>query len=198
MWHFLFTNENHFIPRNRFLIRFKNAVATYPRLAPLVVKLNQWFDTWYTAATATPPSFDNPLRNLQPTVRDLVVGTIKEKITRLVSIVEREQGKLINSDQKERKSSSRKGASQEGLIAALHTSYEGPGNCRAEGPRHDNDFEDIYDIRIAPTHAELMSRLPPYLPANLYDAPHTAPPESMQRLLDIQFRLLREELTYVT
>jgi hypothetical protein len=188
---------NHFISCTRFLVRFKNAVATYPRLAPLVMKLSQWFDAWHTAATATPPSFDDPLRNFSPAVRDLVVGTIKQTITRLVSIVEREQGKLINPDQRERKSSSHKGALQEGLIAALHTTYEGPGNRRPEGPRHDNDFEDISEIRTAPTHEELMSRLPPYLPANLYYAPHPAPPESMQRLLDIQFRLLREELTYV-
>jgi hypothetical protein len=159
------------------------------------MKLAQWFDDWYTSVTATPPLFDDPLKKFQPTVRDFVTGTIKEKINRLVSIVEREQGKVISSDQRKRQSSSREVTSQEGVIAALHTSFVGPGNRRAEGPRHDNDFEDIYDIRIAPTHLELMCRLTPFLPPNFYEAPHHAPPESMQRLLDIQFRLLREELT---
>jgi hypothetical protein len=160
----------------------------------LVRKLDQWFDTWYTGVTATPPLFDNSLKDLQPAIRDLVIGTIKEKLKRLVSIVDREEGKVISSDQKERQST-RKATSQEGVIAALYTSFEGPGNYRTEGPRHDNDFEDIYDIRTAPTHAELMCRLPPFLPANFYEAPHPAPADSMERLLDIQFRLLREELT---
>jgi hypothetical protein len=159
------------------------------------MKLHQCFNEWCTGVTATPPLFDDPLKNLQPAARDLVVGTIKEKIDRLVSIVEREQGKVKPSDERERQSSSRKATSREGVIAALHMSHEGPGNRRTEGPRHDNDFEDISDIRIAPTHAELMCRLSPFLPANFYEAPHPAPPESMQRLLDIQFRLLREELT---
>lgn len=158
------------------------------------MKLRQCFDDWCTGITATPPLFSDPLKQLQPAVRDLIIGTIKETINRLVSIVEREQGKLAPTDRTAHQSS-RKGASQEGVIAALHMSYEGPGNIRAEGPRHDNDFEDIYDIRTAPTHSELMCRIPPYLPANFYEAPHPAPPESMQRLLDIQYRLLREELT---
>ncbi|KAI6021428.1 hypothetical protein BKA83DRAFT_166314 [Pisolithus microcarpus] len=47
----------------------------------------------------------------------------------------------------------------------------------------------------APTHEELMCPIEPFLPATLYDAPHPASAESMERLLDIQFRLLREELT---
>lgn len=179
---------------HEFLVRFKNVVATYPRLATMVVKIRQFFDEWGTGIAATPPLFDNPLKSLQPMVGELVMGTIKETFDRLISIVEREQGKLIPSDQRERQSD-RKGISQEGVIAALHTSYEGPGHRRADGPRHDNDFEDIYDIRIAPTHAELMCHVPPFLPANFYEAPHPAPPDSMQRLLDIQFRLLREELT---
>lgn len=84
--------------------------------------------------------------------------------------------------------------SEEGDIAALHNAYEGPGSLRPEGPRHDNDFVDINDIRIAPTHNELISRISPYLPANIHAAPHPYSPESMERLLDIQFRLLREEL----
>ena len=82
-----------------------------------------------------------------------------------------------------------------GSVAALHNAYEGPGAARPEGPRHDNDYINIADIQIAPTHAELTSPLHPFLPANLFGAPHPLPPESMEQLLDIQFRLLREELT---
>jgi hypothetical protein len=59
------------------------------------------------------------------------------------------------------------------------------------------DFVDIASIRVAPTSQELSCRLEGFLPANLYDAPHPLPAGSMERLLDIQFRLLREELTCV-
>ncbi|OJA18637.1 hypothetical protein AZE42_01786, partial [Rhizopogon vesiculosus] len=280
---------------HEFLVRFKNAVATYPRLAPLVMSLQKWFGEWKTGISANPPSFDSGMKTLQPNVRDLLVQTLSEKINKLVSIVEREQGKEQRSDSqkqrathavsnegllaalessyegpgalrelgprhdndfkdisdiqwktgisanppsfdsalktlqpnvrdllvqtlsekinklvsivereqgKEQRSDSQKqratyAVSNEGLLAALESSYEGPGALRELGPRHDNDFEDISDIRIAPTHGELMSRVPPFLPVNFFGAPHPAPPESMQRLLDIQFRLLREELTYV-
>ena len=115
-------------------------------------------------------------------------------ITRLVNIVERDQRKMLPSEENRPLSNKQSRASTQALIAATHTSYVGPGSIRPEGPRHDNDSEDINNIRVAPTHEELMSRVPPYLPVNLYDAPHHLPTESMQRLLDIQFRLLREEL----
>ncbi|KAG0698145.1 hypothetical protein DFH29DRAFT_943008 [Suillus ampliporus] len=178
---------------HEFLVRFKNAVATYPRLAPLVMNLQKWFGEWMTGISANPPSFDNSLKLLQPTVRDMLVQTLREKINKLVSIVEREQGKEQRSDRQ--KKSSHTAFANEGIIAALHSGYQGPGAIREGGPRHDNDLEDIYDIRIAPTHEELMSHIPPFLPVNFFGAPHPAPMESMQRLLDIQFRLLREELT---
>lgn len=89
------------------------------------------------------------------------------------------------------------GSTDEGTLAALHTTYVAPGELREEGPRHDNDYVDIEGIRIAPTHEELVCRLPPFLPANIYGAPHPLPSESPERLLDTQFRLLREELTCV-
>jgi hypothetical protein len=73
--------------------------------------------------------------------------------------------------------------------------YEGPGEIRSKGPRHDNDFADISEIRVAPTHEELVCRTPPFLPGNFYEAPHHLETGSMARLLDIQFRLLREDLT---
>lgn len=79
----------------------------------------------------------------------------------------------------------------------LRILYVGPGTERPEGPRHDNDFVNIQDIAIAPTHEELTTLEPPYLPYNIPNAPHSFPNGSMQRLLDINFRLLREELMYV-
>ena len=79
----------------------------------------------------------------------------------------------------------------------LEAYYSGPGELREEGPRHDNDFVNIQDIKVAPTDNELLCRLRPFLPANIPNAPHPLPANSMSRLMDIQFRLLREELLSV-
>jgi hypothetical protein len=80
------------------------------------------------------------------------------------------------------------------LIGPLEIHYDPAGHLRAVGPRHDNDFEDIQTIVIPPTQDEMLSPSAPFLPANIPGAPHHLPAESMERLLDIQFRLLREEL----
>ncbi|KAI9460073.1 hypothetical protein HD554DRAFT_1598622 [Boletus coccyginus] len=177
------------------LVRFKNAVAMYPRLISLVTNLRLWFDQWTTGIFSSPPTFDDPFQNIETPVRDLLVNALREKVNRLESIVNRELGKETRSGSRRNGPGGQDGISNEGLIAALHGTYDPPGELRPDGPRHDNDFVDIYNIRVAPTHEELMCRTQPFLPASLYDAPHPAPADSMPRLLDGQFRLLREELT---
>ena len=77
------------------------------------------------------------------------------------------------------------------------TVYQGPGTTRSAGPRYDNDHIYIHDISIIPTCEELLSSELPALPGNFFEAPHHLIESSMDRLLDIQFRLLREELVYV-
>ena len=79
----------------------------------------------------------------------------------------------------------------------LEQTYDPPGHLRPEGPRHDNDFMNIAEIRICPTSEELTCQLPPYLPVTVPGAPHHLPAGSMERHLDTQFRLLREDLTWV-
>lgn len=176
------------------LVRFKNAALTYPRLAPLVTNLHAWFKQWSEGVRALPPAFDDPFQGVESRVVDLLMNLLREKVDALKAIVDRELGKQTSSYKVE--ASVRPAVhAGEGLVAALRGSYDPPGELRQEGPRHDNDHVEIYDIRIAPTHEELMCPIEPFLPATLYDAPHPAPAESMERLLDIQFRLLREELT---
>ena len=85
---------------------------------------------------------------------------------------------------------------QQAFNSRLAHTYDPPGTLRDGGPRHDNDSTEIRDIRIAPTHEELLCQIAPYLPAFLSMAPHHLPENSMQRHLDIQFRLLREEMMY--
>lgn len=82
-------------------------------------------------------------------------------------------------------------------LASIHGTFVPPGELRESGPRHDNDHANILDIAVAPTQQELMSDLPSFIPSTLYDAPHHLPMQSMDRLMDIQFRLLREEILYV-
>lgn len=173
-------------------------VASYGMLPKLIANLRRWFQEWQNGIKSIPPTFNDPLEKLQPNVAELIIASIKEKIDRLAAIVDREEQKLFKAEKKEEKAKLNANYPSEALVAVLHSSYEGPGDLRSEGPRHDNDFEDINKIQIIPTNDELMNHLPPFLPATLYSAPHPAPSGSMQRLLDIQFRLLREELLSVS
>lgn len=157
-------------------------------------------NTWVAGVISTPPTFDEPLTTTSSSARDHIIQHLNGQVDRLVSIVERKNGEMERIEQRMQNlalAAAPSGAASEGLLAALENAYEGPGPLRQGGPRHDNDFVEIADIRIAPTHDELTCRIPPFLPANFYGAPHPFLPESTERLLDIQFRLLREELMYV-
>ncbi|KAK2813104.1 hypothetical protein FQN50_000781 [Emmonsiellopsis sp. PD_5] len=64
-----------------------------------------------------------------------------------------------------------------------------PGLLSVHGRRHDNDFEDIREIKILPTTSEIESPRPEYLPTNGV-ASHLP---ALQHLVDKHFRLLRED-----
>ncbi|KAG6889417.1 hypothetical protein C0992_005274 [Termitomyces sp. T32_za158] len=180
------------------LTRFKNSSATHPKLNDIVRRFQAWQDSWITGISASPPYFDDEFKYTSQAARDHITGYLKAKAKCLSNIVDREQAKLEKAARKTRRLSKfNLGTNQdEGIFSALHLTYDGPGENSCLGvPRHDNDWVNIEDIRIAPTHEELISTATPFLPANLYGAPHPHPDETMQRLLDIQFRLLREELT---
>ncbi|KAI1659371.1 P-loop containing nucleoside triphosphate hydrolase protein [Daldinia decipiens] len=66
-----------------------------------------------------------------------------------------------------------------------------PGTLSLEGPRHDNDHEDITKIRILPTMSEIMSTRSDYRP--LQDPSQLHLP-GIQGLIDRHFRLLREDM----
>lgn len=128
--------------------------------------------------------------------RDHIMRYLINNMELVIKVVDREQ-QIIDRSMKKFESSFNQPLSverSEALIAALDITYEGPGNLYPNGPRHDNDFVDILDIAIVPTEQELRSTASPYLPANIPNAPHPQPPGSIERCLDIQFRLLREEL----
>ena len=70
---------------------------------------------------------------------------------------------------------------------------DGPGILAAAGPRHDNDHEDIRDIKILPTTDEILSLRKPYMPHK--DAQQHHLPRGQSRLLDTLFRQFRYEHT---
>lgn len=69
-------------------------------------------------------------------------------------------------------------------------SLDPPGGLSELGLRHDNDHEDISDIKILPTTEEIHSPRLEYLPSS-DPTKHHLP--GLTSLLDRQFRLLRED-----
>ncbi|GBC01063.1 hypothetical protein RclHR1_04050006 [Rhizophagus clarus] len=70
--------------------------------------------------------------------------------------------------------------------------YDPPGELSKYGKRHDNDFVEISQISIIPTNDEILCERPPFLPSFRYSLHFL--PDGAARLLDTQFRLLREDL----
>lgn len=130
-------------------------------------------------------------------VRTLTLRELGKDVDRLVAVVERESGTAQRTRRSTTRSSVSDAQKQQAFVSQLQQAYDPPGELREGQARHDNDFADIAQIRIAPTHQELMSPIGPYLPVMLADAPNHLPPGSIERHIDGQFRLLREELTLV-
>jgi hypothetical protein len=171
----------------------RSALREHSSLPLLVHNLSQWFDSWKTGGfiDGWVPENDH--------AKKTTIDGLQLQITRLAAIVQREAGSISRRD-RNTNSNGHLRLHHEGhqhqatLIGPLEIHYDPAGHLRELGPRHDNDFEDIQTIVIPPTQEEMLSPAAPFLPANIPGAPHHLPEESMERLLDIQFRLLREEL----
>ena len=70
----------------------------------------------------------------------------------------------------------------------LLATYISPEHLCPEGPRLDNDHADIHQISVGPSHSELVSSRE----CCWCSSPHR--PDCLQRLPDVQSRLLREKL----
>ena len=66
-----------------------------------------------------------------------------------------------------------------------------PGDLSREGPRHDNDHAEVAKIKILPTSEEINSHRNEFIPQRSLAYPHHL--EGISRVLDFQFRLLRED-----
>jgi hypothetical protein len=182
----------------RLLSRFKQFIRNHPELQQLAADLVNWFNIWSTAISLANPTFTDPITSSQPNVRILTMQELSKGIDRLQAIVGREFGVAERSRRTALHSGISAADRMQARVAQLTQIHVGPGELRPEGPRNDNDFSDIRMIRIAPTQDELMAASDPgpYLPVVLSDAPHHLPRGSIERHVDIQFRLYREELTF--
>ncbi|KAK6355700.1 hypothetical protein TWF718_000093 [Orbilia javanica] len=83
-----------------------------------------------------------------------------------------------------------RGAIRQNIHPAIQNTIRLPGDLSEDGPRHNNDHASITDILILPTAEEIMSEIPEYLPQI---GGEIAISDRNKRLLDTQFRLLRED-----
>lgn len=176
----------------RYVTRFKHAAKEHSGLVPFVEELIDFFNSWHTNLKNTHVAAG------QSSVADVALSSPDAVVAHLIKGFDRLRVILGRENVVHRVSAGPPIAEphhqNDGLLNGLYITYEGPGTQREGGPRHDNDHININDIEIAPTHEELVSNATPFLPVNLPGAPHPYPSNSMQRLLDIHFRLLREEL----
>ncbi|KAF9023025.1 P-loop containing nucleoside triphosphate hydrolase protein [Hymenopellis radicata] len=174
---------------------FKAAIRNHPEILDLVESLANWFDIWSDDVTSHSPNFIDDITETSPNVRQLTIDKLRKDVYRLRSVVRREAGVADEQRRVVQSSTTLEADIHAALVNRLELAYSPPGALRQGGPRHDNDFAAIGDIRIAPTHDELTAGPPPYLPVFVPRGPHHLPAGSMEKHLDIQFRLLREELT---
>jgi hypothetical protein len=179
---------------DRVFNRFKTALETYPQLTGLVEHLTEWFRVWATGVQSQPPTFRDPVTSNREACK-FTIQTLKETVERLRAIIGREHHATESKRIVRKKPILSEAEKAQALLMRLEQTYDPPGHLRPEGPRHDNDFADIAQIRICPTSDELMCPVAPYLPVTVPGAPHHLPAGSMERHLDMQFRLLREDLT---
>ncbi|KAI9862170.1 MAG: hypothetical protein M1813_004946 [Trichoglossum hirsutum] len=83
-------------------------------------------------------------------------------------------------------------------LRSLELEVDLPGEFSKLGPRHDNDHARISEIRILPTISEILSARKEFLPTrHSFSSPSLHHEMGILRLLDTQFRLLREDTSGV-
>ena len=169
-------------------MRYKASFRDHLTIPAFINNISSWFESWSTFTH----SFDDDWKPETEQTREHAILMLRKDLERLRSIVSRETAAVQRWQTPPTLLHNMQGT-QAGIRLMLLASYVPPGHLRPDGPRHNNDHADIREINIEPSEAELISTTPTYLPANIPDAPHHLRADSMERLLDIQFRLLREE-----
>ncbi|KAG8895486.1 hypothetical protein FRC01_012339, partial [Tulasnella sp. 417] len=172
----------------------KTAVSQHPCFADLVTNLVEWSEIWALGVCAFPPRFNDPIADWSSESKAIAIDRMKKSIDALYDVVSKAEGSTLRPAPRKAEVLE-PGSENQILVDKLNMAYDGPGIHHEGGaPRHDNDDEDVTRIQVVPTHGELTCFDDPYLPANIPGARHHLPGDSMERLVDIQFRLLREEL----
>ena len=173
------------------MTRYKAAIREHSSIPQLVGHIEQWFETWSTSSRL----FKDGWAPETDQARQHAISVLRKDLDRLCDIVARERAAVHRYHPDTRRNVA---ADEAGMqLTLLATFFVPPGHLRPDGPRHDNDHANILEISVEPSQAELVCMLAPYIPANVPAAPHHLRSDSMERLLDIQFRLLREELLLV-
>jgi hypothetical protein len=162
------------------------APMDHPSVRDFPAHLGRWLEQWQATSSFV------DLCQVDGADKARLVGRLRRDIERLATILRRDSEPVDDTHASLPQSHPRRPAHLH--LASIHGTYVPPGELREGGHRHDNDHAHIQDIVAAPTQQELTSELPSFIPSTLYDAPHHLPMHSMERLMDIQFRLLREEI----
>jgi hypothetical protein len=125
--------------------------------------------------------------------RDYFFFILDKEFKKVKQIIKKHSERTFLNEQDSIDESSLESYREKSQLADLKRSYDPPGELSNHGPRHNNDFSDISKISIIPTGEEILSDRLPFLPTNILGAPHFLP-EGAARLLDSQFRLLREDM----
>ncbi|KAK4701638.1 hypothetical protein P7C70_g4592, partial [Phenoliferia sp. Uapishka_3] len=176
---------------HRYLNKYPDAPVEYPSLHQLFDALQIAFNAYSTDILSNAPTFEDQIITQPLATRGVTLEVIQNILTNLDKIINRIKAKTFVPGPS--RALSKLHAPSAAVVATLHRLFVAPGSLRREGARHDNDKEDIRNIKILPTHEELLCTIPPFVPANLPEAPHHLPAGSMARQVDILFRLLRED-----
>jgi hypothetical protein len=145
---FILSPADLLIPGTRYLARIKDVAALRLEVPPLINTLSTCFMKWSTEASQSRLRREDAITTAASQVSDLFVEHLGKLIEKICNIARRDQAKYSSED------TTITAAIQSLSIASssLHRVYEGPGRGR-----HDNDFARIEDIRIVPTHQELVA-----------------------------------------
>ncbi|RIB01467.1 hypothetical protein C2G38_2127553, partial [Gigaspora rosea] len=182
---------------NVFMKRIKEA-STNETMYKIVTKIEQakklWKDNLQQNIGST---YDEPLAS-NVARREYFFTILDREIDSMNKLFNYRQPILLSQEtQRILYTKSNKPASYYGKLAkrvALMIDYDPPGELSKNGKRHDNDFVEISEISIIPTKEEILCDRDPFLPTtNIDDTLHYLP-KGARRLLDTQFRLLREDM----
>ncbi|KAH8922476.1 P-loop containing nucleoside triphosphate hydrolase protein [Atractiella rhizophila] len=171
------------------LSRWKNARLEHPIVASeLLPSMDESIEAWAKDMLSPCPTFRDTISVKSLEERTHAVSSVRRHFQNLKdSFLLRPAPVVLKKPQQNLKMKGETGVLEVVDLELMHEYYEPPGG------RHDNDHSDFRNVSVIPTHQELMSQKPSYLPFNIPGAPHHLVEGSIDRHVDILFRLMRED-----